>query len=296
MNWLASARINAKLDLSSVVLVCLDEKTSVFVAEKLRWECFGLHGGKEGKLSVSAVANMFVIRVEHLRGLLKAGLNVVMTDTDAIWKKDAVWGTKLLSGETGDIVASRSFFPYDLPWGATLCMGLAFFKSTPAVIELMDDALMEAMVSKHDQVGVNHALGKLKFLDPKNTKKAFGRKISPVGLFRAEANMFVGDKPLKLVLLAHTSLPRYCDAINDEQWASNVEIAHCHVNGGIPAPTNKHIGNGLSHTAMLLQYGLYLLPTEWEARLDDAFALGGATTLDEALVYLVKSREEELVT
>lgn len=261
MNWLVF-----KKSTKNVILVCLDEELEGFVRRELFWECFGLRGGGPSKLDKDSVKSLWVTRVEHLRELLRSGLDVVVSDIDAVWKVDAVQ-SGLLGANTGDIVASRASFPYDSPWGAALCMGVAYFKSTRAVMDVIDLGLEETIAVSDDQVGFNHVLARFPFVDPKGTQKAFGRRISPYGDTSVSTVLLVGKLELKLVLIPHNVVPRFCGYVTKENWVGSVQIAHCHVNDGKPAPTNKHKGNQDTHMAILIKYGLFILPKDWELQL-----------------------------
>lgn len=286
-NWLVALR-KAKRGMvtSGVLLICLDDGL-VDLIRAAGWDCFkeavtkNIEATESGSLNKDTVKTLWVARVNHVQRILQAGINTILSDTDAIWLRDP---RKALTEDTGDVIASRANFPYDSPWGATLCMGFIFFRASPQVSEMSKSALEQTILAQDDQIGFNRALFDLPFEDRSGKKLAFGRKITPNGNNVAKAAFYLSpstkDRPLRLTLLAHSSVARYCADVSEDDW-NTVLIAHCHVNEGKPAPTQKHKGNQATHTAILEKYHLYFLKKDWDSTVNDYVdGRAGRTDLD----------------
>ena len=278
LNWLVATKRARGTATKGILLVCLDDGLKELI-ERLGWTCYlekvvksaaaeTSTSEQSGSLNKDTVKSLWVTRVEHVERLIAAGLNVILSDTDAIWLKDPL--AQLLKPEYGDVIASRANFPYNSPWGATLCMGFIIFRATPQVVRLTQLALEETKLTLDDQIGFNNVLFRLSFDDTSGKKLAFGRKLNPSGTSAARATFYVDDLPLKVTLLQHTWVARYCGMVPSEIWASELLVAHCHVNEGKPAPTNKHKGNQDTHTAILEKYNAYFLNSDWDAIISEA--------------------------
>lgn len=254
-----------------VLIMCWDDQLAM-VLKALGTDCVRVSDVEETQsegtsLDKDTVKNLWVTRVKHIKLLLEAGLNVILTDTDAIWLQDVV---PMLRGISSDVATSRALFPYDTPWGATICMGFAYFKANNQVLDLTELALKETIKSQDDQIGFNRAFFSLA-VDEQATSQlsskknslpmAFGRKIRSNGLNEATGKFRIHDKPISLTLFSHPTIPRYCAQVTE--W-SQVFVAHCHVNEGKPAPTNKNKGNQNSHTDILKKYNLFFLREDWK--------------------------------
>ena len=300
-NWLVSLQKAKPGPVTrGVVLICLDDAL-VTLVEQLGWDCYkeAIASSADqaaekavGSLDKDTVKTLWLARVSHVDRLLRAGISLVLSDTDAIWRKDP--RAELMS-QDGDIIASRANFPYDSPWGATICMGFIFLRASPSVTSLSKSFLEQTVESQDDQIGINRALYALPFEDKSGRRQAFGRKLQPGGNNVAKAVFYVNQdqkNPLRVTLLSHSAVARYCAQIEEKDWG-NVWVAHCHVNEGKPAPTQKHKGNQASHTAILEKYHLYLLRPDWESVVNGAAAKAGSKASEQEFDDLVRSLQAE---
>jgi hypothetical protein len=105
VNWMARMH---ELRLDNYLVLCLDDELALFM-DQIGRPCIHNNIGQK---------DIWLIRFQTAATLLDGGMNVLMSDTDAIWLKDP---TDLLQG---DIVASRGNMPEDVvsKFGATACM------------------------------------------------------------------------------------------------------------------------------------------------------------------------------
>lgn len=88
--------------------------------------------------SGKGVAIIWIKRVQIIMQLIEQGYDVILSDTDALWRKNPL---PVFSsyGSGSQIVSSRGWFPDFLSkrWGTTLCMGLIYFRSTSATLAFL---------------------------------------------------------------------------------------------------------------------------------------------------------------
>ncbi|KAH9253310.1 hypothetical protein BASA81_008661 [Batrachochytrium salamandrivorans] len=246
-----------------VMVICLDQALKDYL-EGLHWGCYLHESVRPGvALDKNTVKSLWVTRVTHVLELLQAGINVVLTDSDAVWLKD-IRGTLL--GDGADVVSSRANFPYKSPWGSTLCMGLVFFRANPRVELLAQSALVQTIKSQDDQVGFNHALFALKPDSAKSPKHAFGFVMDPQGKRTGHARFVLPElgEQVSVTLLANNIVARVCSSLSPSEWEDTLQVAHCHIHDGVPAATSKEKGNSHSHTEVLVRYKVFYLLPAWE--------------------------------
>jgi hypothetical protein len=87
--------------------------------------------------------------------LITHGLNVIMSDADAIWLKNP------LPHLQGDLAFQRIvYFPHALAriWGFAACSGFVYFRDCPATRILLQECVREQEAVQSDQVALNLAL------------------------------------------------------------------------------------------------------------------------------------------
>jgi hypothetical protein len=210
MNWLvAIARLRT---VRNVGVICLDRELGEYLAS-LGETCLGISEVASARagagLDLASVAHLWVVRAEHVSRLLRQGISVVVSDSDALWLRDP-FASGLFSAGTGDVVGGKGRFPYDQPWGAALCMGVVYLRACPAVVALAEQALVETRAAEDDQIGYNRALARMR---GESAAAAFGRRVHPTGTSRATARLredVAGAQQLTLVLVEHQVIPREC--------------------------------------------------------------------------------------
>ena len=291
INWIVSL---TRLEITNFAIVCLDKELDEFLSARnlpcyQLWKYgdtdFGMQHKRSGsaaglssrskrggKLSLNKVKQLWTIRLGHLRRLLQSGVSVIFSDTDAIWIQNPM-KSGILSASMGDIVASRGQFPWTVSeaWGATICMGLAYFRSTTNVIKIVRRAEMSSKRTGDDQVSINMAI-----FDNVKGKSLGYRLAQPnsVGFSKFTKLNYVNDKVIavgtfdraRVVLLPHNVVPRLCNVIKESEWRGVVLIAHCHAKDGQIAKTHKNWGDFEVHANIQEKYKLWCLgDNQWES-------------------------------
>lgn len=158
--------------LSHVAVLCLDREVALrlgahgmqcaVVPEPLL-PASSQQGAKPEK---DALSNIWRVRLRLAQSILAHGRGCLMTDVDALWLQDP-WPVLLAEigeADTGpgaaDLVASRGSYPKDVSkrWGAALCMGFIWLRSTHGARQLVSTALSLWDEFPDDQVAMNTAL------------------------------------------------------------------------------------------------------------------------------------------
>ncbi len=104
--------------------------------------------------------NLWVLRIEVLRELIRSGLDVIHTDVDAFWLRNAVdaFGVQ---GQSNHLVISRDAgVPKEAKevWGFTMCCGLYLLRSNSVTVRFVDDYLARVREVRDDQRALNYML------------------------------------------------------------------------------------------------------------------------------------------
>lgn len=274
LNWLVAME---RAKVRGVGVVCLDEDLRNYLRQRgipcyVPAQAPSSSGDKKrgGQLNLKAINKLWIMRLVHLLEVLRSGVSVILSDGDAIWVDNAIT-SGLLHERTGDIVASRGKYPWDIAeaWGATLCMGVVYFRSIGPVITMLEHALEEAVQANDDQVGLNNALFNSFGHDP---VRVFGRRLD---VFEREIAVAPASATLpRLVILPNQVVPRFCNHLNDKDWSDSVSIAHCHALEGQKAKTFKNWGNAKNRHNIMSKYQLWCDAVE-ESTLSDSSGSSG---------------------
>eukprot|EP01036_Dinobryon_divergens_P026506 gene26506-35169_t len=195
-NWLAFYKVACSNDTSSLELVCMDEVSHIGL-QRLGLSCsersFKLLFDRKKSIFDGKLTNIWVKRMELVLDFLREGTDIILSDTDAIWRKNpfpdlaqfAFKPSKMSASnsDTGaatastiippsDIIASRAWWPWPLhhQWGSTVCMGFIYIKATAFTIDLfthVTDNMREQLFNythnisrtrPDDQLAVNYQL------------------------------------------------------------------------------------------------------------------------------------------
>eukprot|EP01061_Rhynchopus_euleeides_P022801 TRINITY_DN3722_c0_g1_i2.p1 TRINITY_DN3722_c0_g1~~TRINITY_DN3722_c0_g1_i2.p1 ORF type:complete len:539 (+),score=165.26 TRINITY_DN3722_c0_g1_i2:32-1618(+) len=198
---------------------------------------------------------LWFARWKLLVRLLDSGINVMLADLDAIFLKNPLPFLRQLP--PADLIAQRGSFPQWLSakWGAALCMGFVYWRSTPATRRFTVAMNQVLLKTGDDQIGVNVALDKVNI-----------RWDEGMTQFTESRNVSLGttERGLRVAMLPHNMFPRICD---DLPLDKDVLVAHCF--------ESKKSGEAKKQKAM--QLGLWVLVDNWEAlpalpRFDDYLA------------------------
>ncbi|GBG27406.1 Beta-arabinofuranosyltransferase RAY1 [Hondaea fermentalgiana] len=255
LNWMVAME---RAKVPGVGVVCLDQDLRAYLRERgipcyMPAQAPSGGGSKKGQLNVKAISKLWIMRLVHLLDVLRSGKSVVLSDSDAIWAENAI-ASGILHERSGDIVASRGQYPWDVAenWGATLCMGVVYFRAVPSVVSMLENALEEAVQANDDQIGLNNALYNSFGHDP---VRVFGRRLEITDRYPAIAPS-TGTLP-RLVILPHKVVPRFCAELSPADWASHVAIAHCHALDGQKAKNFKNWGNAKNRNNIMIKYNLW---------------------------------------
>ncbi|GBG29262.1 Hypothetical Protein FCC1311_054842 [Hondaea fermentalgiana] len=214
-------------DTGDLMLEAIEEEREVDEATELTASTSASSGleaddQSTGKLSRGKIHKLWIMRVNYLSELLHNGIDVLFSDLDVVIVQDP----RPFFAQA-EIVASRGKFPaFALKrWGATACMGFIYFKSTPNVKIIIEDMIEALQRHSDDQIAVNMAL--LKRLG-RSSRKVFGRRNGDLYEPKHTTSIISG-KPgqVKLMLLSHHALPRFCTHLSIKDWNRDIVAAHC---------------------------------------------------------------------
>ena len=133
LNWLAAYRLATGSNLSEILVLSIDDETahrtiidkglnSIFI--KNDTDIFKINPQLE-------ISSVWMKRLTVVRIMNHLGYDVLVIDLDAMYLKD--FTTIIKNYNTSDIVGSMSKMPLKLNslWGFTMCMGVAYFRSSP---------------------------------------------------------------------------------------------------------------------------------------------------------------------
>ena len=237
-NWACHA---LALGIRWFVLVAMDGATHARLSaapSKLRIHALLLPRVRNGNVNLT---KFNVIGERQVFGLsvLEQGFNVLHSDADALWIKDPF---PLLSN--GDVVAERIWGkPLSVvkEWGAAICTGFYFLRSTPPVLALARAVRTEVARKRRrqprwqasDQFYINHVLSTYGVRWAGGQRMA-GAQSMVTRYFDINASVGVASTPrgpLRLVMLAHGVVPRACPMLSEAELQS-VQTAQGRRRGG----------------------------------------------------------------
>ncbi|CAM9501366.1 unnamed protein product, partial [Ectocarpus fasciculatus] len=218
-NFIANMELHSAFSREHMYLVCLDEESvDIFGALGIRCVQYGCMGCPMSRLDVWA------LRVEVSICLLKAGIDVLMSDADAVWLHDPADDFASDEYKHSNVVASRGAMPVPLfhTWGATICMGFALFRAGGSAIHKFMEVVGEfAEELGNDQKAVNLALQELDVVwDPTSDMNFSSSTRSGVGVVDGIAS----GESLKVSLLPHSKYTRSCMRT---PISLDTVVAHC---------------------------------------------------------------------
>ena len=138
---------------------------------------------KQGRMG-----SIWLKRLEISLDFLERGIDVVLSDADALWlRSDITHDLSRLGTANNSIVASRAWWPIEQykQWGATACMGFAYFRAARPVQAKRSDGFSSFLLrllisqlkakpkqSQDDQALVNAQLGAMHIQWPANMSVA----------------------------------------------------------------------------------------------------------------------------
>eukprot|EP00049_Salpingoeca_infusionum_P022797 m.370334 g.370334 ORF g.370334 m.370334 type:complete len:475 (+) comp54034_c0_seq1:90-1514(+) len=188
LNFFAAVKKSSNIQPATISLLCLDQEAKEFFAQH-DIRCVALqvrepingnystqshrtisdpessnHQKEKKPPSKEMLAQIWLARLSIVQQLVNRGIDVLLSDTDAVWVRDPLPSLRRELQHTSQpsILAQRGRFPFHLGhvWGSTLCFGFIYFRGTTAVQELfrLMFALIQAGAEPDDQVLLNTAL------------------------------------------------------------------------------------------------------------------------------------------
>ncbi|CAB1114026.1 unnamed protein product [Ectocarpus sp. CCAP 1310/34] len=219
-NFISNMELHSTFSRENLYLVCLDEESvAIFDGLGIRCVRYGCLGCPMSRLDV------WVLRVEATLCLLNAGQDVLMSDADAIWLRDPTNDFASDLNMDSNVVASRAVMPFPLyhKWGATVCMGFAFFRAGGSAMQAFMTVVGEIVNELgDDQKAVNEALDKLGVVWDPTSDMDFTNSTRPgTGVIE---NITANGDPLKVTLLPHNKYTRSC---RRTPISNDTIVAHC---------------------------------------------------------------------
>ena len=244
MNWLHAVTLSG---IDGYVIVVLDSELNAFL-ETRGIPCY--FAGDEmvtvgASLRIDATKKIALVwgyRYLVLSAILSSGLSVLQCDVDAFFLKDP---RSRLRQVTGDVVAQRGNFPFNLgkSWGATMCFGFILYRPTVATLAWFEMSLLLFIEDPDDQVSFQRALSfcskivwnhGIRFPAPTHRKNL---RPVPWGTEEQRAKLDVGITESAITpsggrftfaLLPFNEFPRKCGAdMGFPEKKSECFLAHC---------------------------------------------------------------------
>ena len=212
--WILETRYSAL----NYGIACMDEEIYEFLQEK-KIQCYRMVTA-EGDGS----ATRRTVRMELILNLLRAGVNVIQNDVDAVWRSDV-----RLDLQQADITGQRDQSPPDLreKWGSTFCTGTLFLRSCEQTVSFMEAVLNNtALHTFLDQRMFNHGLegktnGGVTWLSPPESR-AYRDKDATGDVSRGVCK---GWRNMTVALLPQRPYRRECS--RNKYNMRDAKIIHC---------------------------------------------------------------------
>ncbi|CAM9532572.1 unnamed protein product, partial [Ectocarpus fasciculatus] len=243
-NFISNMELHSTFSRENLYLVCLDEESvTIFKGLGIRCVRYGCMGCPVTRHDI------WVLRVEVTICLLNAGQDVLMSDADAIWLRDPTDDFASDEHRDSNIVASRAVMPLPLAhkWGATVCMGFAFFRAGGSAMQAFM-TVMEEIANElgDDQRAVNEALNQLDVIWNPTSDMNFSQSTRPgTGVIE---NITSDGESLQVSLLPHNRYTRSC---RKRPISNDTIVAHC-------VSTDK----GAGMATWMKEAGLWNLPDD----------------------------------
>ena len=244
-NWACHA---LALGIHWFVIVAMDNATHIELSKlpKLRSHALLLPRVQSGDITLTKY-NVIGERQRYGLSVLERGYNIIHSDADALWIKDPF---PLLS--IGDIVAERIWGkPLSVvkEWGAAICTGFYFLRSTPPVLALARAVRTEVARKRQrqpqwqasDQYFVNHVLHGYGVHWAGGHRMASAQSMA-TRYFDLNASNGIAKTPrgpLRVVMLAHGVVPRACPMLSEAELQSVQTARGRRHGGGNPALRGK---------------------------------------------------------
>lgn len=145
-NWLQHyTMVCTESGYAQLEIVCMDIEVHDMVSRQhLHCSSHSFQLPATFKSVLSKQSYIWIKRIEISIQLLEQGFDLILSDIDAIWRKDPFQHISRLTSSS-DIISSRGIFPLAISssWGAALCMGFIYFQSNAVVVDVLKETLRD---------------------------------------------------------------------------------------------------------------------------------------------------------
>lgn len=282
LNWIIFYLQACSTNLQNLEIVSMDSNASILLHElglPVSKYSFSLEtlskGSKYSKLSI-----IWLKRMEILEKLISSGMNVIFTDSDAIWIHDPLPALYYYS-QIADVVASRAWYPQNVygKWGASLCTGFMFIRASPfgqlyvsAISSYLSTKVGQNGTRLDDQEAANEVLNMWNISWP-HRLTVDTNNVSDYGIVR------VHDVQYNIALLPHSLFIRKCHKMKAEQILDSIDhaiIVHCLL----------RVGNGRDKESRLAGLSLWKLRKKWKELLQGMTSKHGRLDIRQGLAII----------
>ncbi|CAM9369289.1 unnamed protein product [Hapterophycus canaliculatus] len=232
-NFIRLMERNSSFNRHNLYLICVDHASQSFFEKHMGVRCVPMSA-----LHLPTHEEIWKLRVRVLSCLVAGGVDVIMSDADALWLNDPA--RELFYGKAwggvgdSDVVASRGAFPFELgeAWGTTMCMGFILFRAKNAAemaafLRVVEDLVLK---TEDDQVSLNQAAAQLGIVwdvggDMRYEQSTgYGMGVIPAASIAATDGGGEG-LPVTVTLLPHSTYTRRCE--QTPVSSARTVVAHC---------------------------------------------------------------------
>ena len=215
--------LETRLEVYNYGIACMDHELYEYLSER-RIQCYRMALGDDPGASEVNGSEQQTVRMELILNLLRAGVNVIQNDVDAVWRSDV-----RLDLQQADITGQRDQSPPDLreKWGSTFCTGTLFLRSCEQTVSFMEAVLNNtALHTFLDQRKFNHGLegktnGGVTWLSPPESR-AYRDKDATGDVSRGVCK---GWRNMTVALLPQRPYRRECS--RNKYNMRDAKIIHC---------------------------------------------------------------------
>lgn len=225
-NFLLAMEKHSAFPPENIFLLCTDEDSLSFMSKKFGIRCVKVNGvvatKKDTVLGTHRNYQIWNFRTKVLACLLEEGLDVLMSDNDALWLRDPLLDLRDIPG---NLLTSRGHWPpeyADPEYGTTMCMGFALFRAGGESMSTLLRILQRHVADfGDDQIGINLAAQQLR-IEWKYNDHSDMRYINSTGL--GSASLVGLPSRFEVTYLPHNKYTRDCDST---PISSETVVAHC---------------------------------------------------------------------
>lgn len=287
VNWLVFFTDACEKDLSNLDVICMDNEASMAlhmmgIQESPKSfdlnEILRTQTAKYSKLAV-----IWMKRMEILAEYMRSGVDVIFSDSDAIWYHDPLPAISIYSSQT-EVIASRAWFPHNIfeKWGACLCMGFIYIRSGSFgsdfvfhITRYLEWQIETNVTTPDDQYAANHVLYGWNITWPR-------RLVVGVNSVPDVGTVVRNGSKHSVMLLPHSKFLRKCHSMKASRVLAGIEnatVVHCK----LPP------GNGKAKAGRMRALSLWKLSDGWGHDITLAYNATGYLEWSEAVDILSDS-------